>query len=147
MSSFSEQDLRKSPGISPCYCVNLRRAANRITEQYNEALAPVGITVTQYSILAFLYGMSGCSVSQLAQKLHLEKSTLVRNLQPLFEKNYIEDLSTEKSRSKELQITVLGNQLLFQAKPLWKKSQKNLQQKMGGKNIDLLMELIQQLGE
>lgn len=138
-------DEPKSLEISPCYCVNLRRAANRITEEYNEALAPVGITITQYSILAYLYGMSGCSISQLAQKLRLEKSTLVRNLKPLFEKKYIEDLAWERSRSRELQLTVLGNQLLFQAKPLWKKSQKNLQQKIGAKNINLLMDLMHQL--
>lgn len=133
--------------LSPCYCVNLRRAANRITEGYNEALAPLDITITQYSILAYLYGMSGCSISQLAHKLRLEKSTLVRNLKPLFEKTYIEDLATEKSRSRELQLTILGSQLLFQAKPLWKKSQKDLQQKIGVKNIELLMDLIHQLGK
>lgn len=145
MTSPMDQDGDQSLGISPCYCVNLRRAANRITEEYNKALAPLGITITQYSILAFLYGMSGCNITQLAQRLRLEKSTLVRNLRPLFKKGYIEDLSNERSRSRELQITVLGNQLLFQAKPLWKKSQKDIQQKIGVKNIELLMDLIHQL--
>ena len=28
-----------------CYCIQLRRAANRVTEQYDAALAPVGLTV------------------------------------------------------------------------------------------------------
>ena len=39
---------------STCHCIQLRRAASRVTERYDMALAPAGLTVGQYSLLAHL---------------------------------------------------------------------------------------------
>ncbi len=58
-----------------CYCIQLRRAASRVTEQYDAALAPVGLTVGQYSLLAHLERLEPVSVSVLAEEMELERTT------------------------------------------------------------------------
>jgi hypothetical protein len=40
----------------PCNCLALRQATRRVTQLFDEALAPTGLGVNQYSILARLKG-------------------------------------------------------------------------------------------
>ena len=39
-----------------CSCFNLRRAARRVTQVYDHALAPSGLKATQFALLAVLEG-------------------------------------------------------------------------------------------
>ncbi len=38
----------------PCMCANLRRAARVLSQRYDEALRPLGLTITQFTILQAL---------------------------------------------------------------------------------------------
>ena len=66
-----------------CTCFLLRKLPRRVTQAYDQALAPAGLTITQYSLLAHLARGEGASVSALAGRMGMERTTLVRNLKPL----------------------------------------------------------------
>ena len=76
---------------SQCHCITMRRASNAITEYYDEALKEVGLTTSQYSLLKNLERMEVASTSEWAAYVHLDRSTLARNLNPLLEKELIVD--------------------------------------------------------
>lgn len=131
--------------LTPCYCINLRRAASRLTERYDRALAPLGISVSQYSVLASLKGRDGCGTGELARALHLEKSTLVRTLQPLFKAGLVEDRSAQGSRARKLHLTIMGEEVLAKAITAWKETQSAIKATLGPENMRTLMSLLNHL--
>ena len=51
---------------SPCHCINVRRVSGLISELYDRHLEPTGLSISQYSLLANLGGLSTASISELA---------------------------------------------------------------------------------
>jgi len=132
---------------SVCYCINLRRAANAVTDLYNRVLLPIGLTVSQYSLLINIGRLKACSVSDLAGYVGLERTTLVRSLKPLFKLKYIEDVSEKGRRSRLLKVTGAGQQVLHQGELLWRTAQAELEQKVGKEKLEQLSEILAQLVE
>ena len=130
-----------------CYCINLRRATNAITEQYDRQLEPLNLTVSQFSLLINLSQLGVCSVSDLANYVGLQRTTLVRSLKPLFALNYIKDTAKEGKRKREIQLTSFGKNILEQANPLWQKAQDEIEQKIGKENLNFLLEILSSLEE
>lgn len=130
---------------SNCYCINLRRAANVVTESYDRMLQPIGLTVNQYSLLINISRLEACSVSDLAGYVGLDRTTLVRSLKPLLGLGYIEDISEKGQRNRQLQITKAGQQILQQGEVLWRKAQSELEQKVGKEKLEQLSEILSML--
>lgn len=116
---------------SPCVCINFRRVAQKVTDFYDAALKPAGVSVNQYSLLVNIRRNEGCGIGELAQQVRLEKSTLVRTLQPLLRAELIADKSAGKSRRRELYLTPQGKEVLKKALPLWIKAQEAIVLKLG----------------
>ena len=72
--------------LSNCYCINLRNASGIIAKIYDEHLAPYGITVRQYSMMKNLERLGEASVTELAEYIELERTSVVRMLRPLTER-------------------------------------------------------------
>ncbi|CAK7034347.1 MAG: hypothetical protein DELT_00497 [Desulfovibrio sp.] len=123
---------------SPCICINLRRTAQKVTEFYDSALQSVGVSVNQYSLLRNISRIAGCGTGELAQQVRLEKSTLVRTLQPLLRNGLIVDKSSGTARRRRLYVTPAGEDVLAKALPLWNKAQKDVAVKFG-KSYEELM--------
>ena len=76
--------MKEKPAYkSQCYCMNLRRAANAVTDYYDAVLKDLGVSVSQFSLLLNLARMETANTSELAERVKLDRSTLVRNLKPL----------------------------------------------------------------
>lgn len=135
----------RSSNRSPCHCITMRRAATAITEFYDDAFQELGITTNQYSILINLYSLETATTSELAEKINLERSTLVRNLKPIMEKGWIEDLSSEGARNRALTVSEAGKALIKQAKPIWRETQRKIKEYLGEENTERLMELLYKL--
>lgn len=120
---------------SPCYCINIRRAANMVSGLYNEFLAPIGLTVNQFSLLVSLNQLGTSSVSDLANYVGLARTTVVRTLKPLFNNGMIEDNSAVGQRNRELHLTKLGQKAVEQGIPLWKNAQAEIQCRIGDEKV------------
>ena len=126
-----------------CYCIQLRRAASRVTEQYDAA--PVGLTVGQYSLLAHLERLEPVSVSVLAEEMELERTTLVRTLKPVLARHWVADAAEPGRRSRALTLTGAGRSLLEQARPLWRAAQAGVEHRLGEDGVAALEALLDQL--
>ncbi|MCI5843004.1 MAG: MarR family winged helix-turn-helix transcriptional regulator [Clostridiales bacterium] len=130
---------------STCHCIQLRRAASRVTERYDMALAPAGLTVGQYSLLAHLERLEPVSVSRLAEELELERTTLVRTLKPVLARQLVADAAEPGRRSRALTLTGEGRTLLEQARPLWRAAQEDVERRLGEGGIAALEALLERL--
>ena len=133
-------ETTQHPPQQACVCIRLRRIAQKVTEFYDNALKPAGVSVSQYSLLINIHRKEGCGTGELAQQVKLEKSTLVRTLQPLIRDGLVTDKSSAKSRQRKLYLTPLGNDVVKTALPLWSKAQEEILSKLK-KNHDELMEI------
>ena len=131
---------KRQTSETACICIRLRRVAQKITDFYDETLRPAGISVNQYSLLSNISRMEGCGTGELAQKVKLEKSTLVRTLQPLLRDGLITDKSSEGNRRRQIYLTPHGQDVLKKAIPLWDKAQRDIVSKLGTSH-EMLMEI------
>lgn len=121
---------------SKCICINFRRFANKITAFYDKCLASAGISVNQYSLLVNLSQIEGCGTGELARRVRLEKSTLVRTLKPLLRDGFIIDKASE-TRGRSLHLSSRGKKVVQKALPLWKKAQARAAEKIGLSQTEL----------
>jgi DNA-binding MarR family transcriptional regulator len=75
--------------------------------------------------------MKGSSVTRIADVLMMDRTTLTRNLNPLQQLGYIETSAASDRRSRALQITRKGEEVLNVAVPLWKEAQKQVDKTLG----------------
>ncbi|HEY4547844.1 MAG TPA: MarR family transcriptional regulator, partial [Pedomonas sp.] len=75
--------------LDDCSCLRLRKLARRVTQIYDHALAPSGLSTNQFSLLAHVWFLKNATVSQLGDQLVMDPSTVTRNLRPLVEKGWV----------------------------------------------------------
>jgi DNA-binding MarR family transcriptional regulator len=131
---------------SACTCFKLRSLSRRVTQLYDQALAPAGIKVTQYSVIAHARrkdGSVGPTVSDLADALFTDRTTLTRNLKPLMDAGFIKVGSGPDARSKAVCVTPRGEAAYQAARPLWKQAQARMRDLAGDTHLDALHGLIE----
>src|SRR5258708_11260887 len=102
-----------------CNCGALRQAARRVTKLYDDALAPTGLGVNQYSILARLSHVGPSTIQDLARLLVMDRSTLGHLLRPLEKRGLVRlDVSVEDGRSRVTTLTRAGRALIAKGRPL-----------------------------
>lgn len=127
---------------SYCSCAVLRRAARRVTQSYDKALKPAGLRLTQYSVLANLSRHEGLSITELAERLAMDRTTLTRNLRPMEREGWITRAAGADKRSRAVGITASGRALFERAFPLWQEAERGFRRKMGRDTVAELRQLL-----
>lgn len=107
-----------------------------ITKHYDEALQPLELKPTQFTILAVLSSVDAITVTDLADAMILDRTTLTRNLRPLEKKGMIKTGAGEDRRTRMISLSKKGLNKLKKAIPLWKQAQKEVTEYMGGNRFD-----------
>ena len=126
---------------SSCVCVNLRRAARAVSQIYDEALAPSGIKITQFSLLRAVERNEPVAISALAEELDLDRTTMARNLAPLERDNLVSLAPGIDQRVTEVRLTPKGRAAVARAFPLWEKAQTEIARRLPAGQIDQLREI------
>lgn len=117
------------PGLADtqrCFCLEARRRARAVTRRYEEALRPLGLRATQFSVLAALAQMGPSPLTPLADLLGVEVSTLNRSVDLLSQRGFLAEAQTTDRRQRSVRVTDEGAALLEQALPLWRQVQDGL---------------------
>ena len=123
---------------SPCICGRLRRASRTLSRVYDEALAPVGLTVTQFSVMRTLSRLDRPGLLELAETTAHEKSALWRTLQPLERKGWVAAETEPGARGQKLSVTPAGLEKLAAALPLWRTAQTRVSDILGPREAALI---------
>ncbi len=119
------------PGL--CYCQAIRRSARYLTRMYDRHLASAGISISQYSILATLQSEPHLLVAALADRMVMERTTLVRALRPLREAGLVESGAGGSGRSLALSLSQRGLKKVAETRPLWEAAQKEFENVFGAR--------------
>ena len=136
------------PAAPGCTCFRLRSLSRVVTQIYDHALAPAGLKVTQYSLIAQARRGTGApapSVSELAQALYTDRTTLTRNLRPLQEAGLVELGAGADSRSRAVRVTPRGEAAFQQARALWREAENQVRIKCGAERTVQLHRLAEEL--
>lgn len=106
-----------------CRCLAARREARAITRIFDDRLRKHGLRATQFSVLTVL-ALSGPSpISELAETLGMERTTLTRSAALLEKRGWIAGDSASDRRQRPLKLTAAGRRKLHSAFPAWKAAQ------------------------
>ncbi len=130
----------------PCLCALIRKAGRIVTRNYDNYLKFCGLKVTQLSMLAKIAKNPAITVSELAESLRMDQTTVSRNLRVLEKSGFIhlEDDMTDQ-RVKRIQIADLGASKMNQAIPLWEKAQLDMERVLGRESIEEMMKTLNKL--
>jgi len=110
--------------MNPLYnCLALRQATRRVTQLCDQALAPLGLRATQYSLLVEVERLGSISLIPLADAMVMDRATLGHNIRPLEADGYLVLSVGKDRRGREVSLTEEGRKVLTEAKPLWQRAQ------------------------
>ena len=134
--------------LAGCSCNMMRKSARKITQFYENSLREAGIKPTQFSILAALANTGPIQLSQLADRLLLERTSLTRNLNVLERNTWIDiQPGEEDSRQRVVFLSRNGYKQLDLAIPYWQKAQKAIAKDMGQDTMTGLRSTLDEMTE
>jgi DNA-binding MarR family transcriptional regulator len=120
------------PGPEDCNCFAVRSAARHVTQLYDQLLAPVGLRVTQFSILANLKRKGPLTINALAENMVMDRTTLGRAIKPLERDGLISiESSPSDRRAKEVHLTKVGEKCLQGGNEAWAMAQGHFEASFG----------------
>lgn len=130
-----------------CTCFMVRSLSRKISQLYDEVLAPSGLRGTQFSLLAQARRTAQglLTVSALAERLNTDRTTLTRNLRTLQAAGWIDLVAGPDARSRCVQVTPEGEAVFRQGARLWRQAQARVREVCGLERIGALEALVQEL--
>ena len=114
-----------------CVCASLRKTARAVTQHFDAALKPAGLTPNQFTLLAALAKRGETAQAELAKALVMDRTTLIRNLKPLVGRGLIGTATASGRGVKTLSLSTAGARALEAALPAWRTAQRQLAQTLG----------------
>ena len=108
-----------------------------MTQHYDTRLARAGLRLTQYSLLANLRA-GPLTMSALADRMEMDRTTLTRNLKPLADASFVEVAPGEDARSRVVSLTARGRDAWTAARELWRQAQDEVNRALGMEQVALL---------
>lgn len=141
---LSEQ--QKLEVAQTCVHFNLKRSVRAVTQQFDAALAESGLHITQFTLLITSSLVGAVPVSELAEALTLDRTTLTRNLKPLEQKGWIKTTtSAADARVRLVEITALGETIIARSYPLWQRVQEEVTRAFGREPYAAFLDRLRQL--
>jgi DNA-binding MarR family transcriptional regulator len=122
-------------------CASFRRASRALTQLYDEALRPLGLRATQFTILQALSLAGEVSQGELAQILAMDSTTLTRTLRIMGREGWIAERRGHDRRERLLRLAKAGRHQFDRALPSWENAQRQLGRRLGDKRWHALMKL------
>ena len=114
-----------------CACSNVRKAARAVTQLFDEVLQPTGLRSTQFTLLVAVALVGEAPVTQLAEALIMDRTTLARNLKPLESLGLLTIEAGTDRRRHLVRLTERGRQALARALPYWEQAQHQVVTSLG----------------
>jgi DNA-binding MarR family transcriptional regulator len=125
----------KSDRMELCNCFAVRQAARHLTRLYEQQMAEANLTSAQFSILVLLDENQGLTMSEVAQAMVMDRTTLLRALKPLQRDGLVTSRRQQEGagdpRSLVLEMSPSGAKRLKQAMVLWSAAQRKFEASVG----------------
>lgn len=129
----------------PCLCSSFRRTSRALTQHYEQALRPLGLRATQFTVLQVLERAGEVSQGQLGQMLAMDSTTLTRTLKIMARHGWISERRGRDRRERWLRLARPGQLQLKRALPAWENVQARMRRQLGSQAWDQLLRMINRL--
>ena len=102
-----------------CIATRVRQLSRIVTRVYDDAMRPLGITGSQFTLLTQLAARDGITAVEIGGGLDIEKSTLSRNLKRMLALGLIVMDPPAGRRGRGLHLTPKGQAVIKDAYPIW----------------------------
>ena len=127
-----------------CLATRVRQLSRIITRVYDDAMRPLGITMSQYTLLTQMAQQDGITAVEIGTDLDIEKSTLSRNLKRLLALGHLTMDPPAGRRGRGLHLTTKGQDVIQRGYPVWKDAQTRVVRVMGPESRSVLDTLLSQ---
>jgi DNA-binding MarR family transcriptional regulator len=107
-----------------CYGVRARALSRVVSRIYDDELRDLGIKMSQLNVLVYATLRPGSLAVAIGEGLHIEKSTLSRNLARMEVRGWVDT-------SDGVTVTVDGGRLLRRAASAWRRAQERVVAELG----------------
>lgn len=121
-----------------CIAGRLRLLNRVVTNLYDDALRPLGIKLSQGSILAVTAKLGVARPAEVCAILELDTSTLSRTVERMVSNGWLEILPDEDGRSHPFRLTDQGKRLMEKTIPAWEQAQTQAKKLLGEDGLRLL---------
>lgn len=128
-----------------CIANKVRLLNRAVTAIYDEALRPHRVKISQMSVLITVSKMGSASPGAVGRVLHMEKSTMSRNVERMRARGWLEVVPGSDGRSIELRATPAGDQLLHEVYPAWSSAQRRAAALLGDAGVRGIERTVSQL--
>ena len=132
---------------SECVAVRLRMLNRVITNIYDDALRSLDLKVSQMNILVAAAKIGTARPIEVCEHLHLDVSTLSRNVERMKARGWLEVVANEDGRSQPFRLTPRGRKLLEKAIPAWSEAQQRVKQVLGDGFVEQLNQAINRVNK
>jgi DNA-binding MarR family transcriptional regulator len=127
---------------SGCLLGHWRKMNRVLSGIYEAEMRHWGLKSSQLNLLVAVAKAGPVRRIDLGKRLHLDPSTLTRNLKVMLKQGWIEERPDEEDqRSARLKITMKGRKLLESIAPAWKRAQARARQMLGSEGAALVLGL------
>src|SRR5215218_102445 len=130
-----------------CVAKRLRLLNRIVTNIYDDALRPLELKVSQMNILVAAAKMGTARPIEVCEYLHLDVSTLSRNVERMKARGWLEVVPDEDGRSQPFQLTPRGRKLLEKAVPAWSEAQQHVKTVLGDGFVHQLSQAMKRVSE
>lgn len=116
-----------------------------MTDYYDRALRPSGVTATQVAMLGAIAMTGPAPMQRLARALDLDHTTLTRNLKLLAGLGWIVVRPGADRRERVVSLSPAGESVLARAQPYWQSAQRRVQEHFGLERWRRLLEDLAEL--
>jgi DNA-binding MarR family transcriptional regulator len=132
---------------SECVAVRLRMLNRVVTNIYDDALRSLDLKVSQMNILVAAAKMGTARPIEVCEYLHLDVSTLSRNVERMKARGWLEVVANEDGRSQPFRLTPRGRKLLEKAVPAWSEAQQQVKKVLGADFVEQLNQAMKKVKE
>jgi DNA-binding MarR family transcriptional regulator len=137
-STETARAAASASGPDSCHCLAARRSGRYLTRFYDQHLAPSGLSISQFSLLALVDAHPDVSISALADLMVMERTTLMRALKPLRADELLVCEPQGPKAALALRLTQAGQEKLALAGPYWQAAQQAFEAQVGSSKADKL---------
>ena len=132
---------------SECVAGRLRMLNRVITNIYDDALRPLDLKVSQMNILVAAAKLGTARPVEVCEHLHLDVSTLSRNVERMRARGWLQVVPDEDGRSQPFRLTPEGRKLLGKAVPAWSEAQERVKKVLGAGFVDQLNQTMKRVSK
>jgi len=116
----------------PCYAFTVRHASRHLSQFYESKIGTSGIHTQQFTILAIINGKGPLTITELAEEMAMDRTTVTRSLGPLERDGNLSIVPHENDkRIKVITITAQGKAQLEVALEQWRQAQADFEAVFG----------------